>query len=345
MEETLGKRIVQNRKRLGLTQDRLAELLGVTAQAVSKWENDQSCPDITMLPKLAEIFDISTDVLLGIAPRQAVREAEVLPEENDEEENEGIHIQKGNWEFKYDADRSNALSFAILILMCGALTLLSRLLHWNASFWDILWPSALLVFGVRGMIRRISVINTFMSLCGIYFLTANLNRWEFSIGLELLFPVLLLVFGICLLADALKKPKHSRFRLFHNGKPLPESGSGKFSSSFTIDGETFACSTSFGENERYIQLPRLSGGEASVSFGELTVDLSGCEELTENCRIEACCSFGELKLLVPRKWRVEDTSGTAFGSVEISGHPDPDPQGVIYIDCSANFGEIEIRYI
>lgn len=53
MEETLGKRIVFHRKRLGLTQDALAERMGVTAQAVSKWENDQSCPDIGALPKLA----------------------------------------------------------------------------------------------------------------------------------------------------------------------------------------------------------------------------------------------------------------------------------------------------
>ena len=42
MEETLGKRIVFHRKRLGLTQDALAELMGVIAQAVSKWENGGS---------------------------------------------------------------------------------------------------------------------------------------------------------------------------------------------------------------------------------------------------------------------------------------------------------------
>ena len=48
MEDTLGKRIAAHRRRLGLTQDRLAELLGVTAQAVSKWENDQSCPSSTV---------------------------------------------------------------------------------------------------------------------------------------------------------------------------------------------------------------------------------------------------------------------------------------------------------
>ena len=66
MEETLGKRIIANRKRIGLTQDKLAEQLGVTAQAVSKWENEQSCPDITTLPKLAEIFGMSVDELLQI---------------------------------------------------------------------------------------------------------------------------------------------------------------------------------------------------------------------------------------------------------------------------------------
>ena len=42
MEQTMGKRIAANRKRLGLTQDQMAERLGVTAQAVSKWENEVS---------------------------------------------------------------------------------------------------------------------------------------------------------------------------------------------------------------------------------------------------------------------------------------------------------------
>ena len=65
MEQTLGKRIMENRKRLGWTQDRLAEQMGVSAQAVSKWENDQSCPDISLLPRLAELFGITVDELLG----------------------------------------------------------------------------------------------------------------------------------------------------------------------------------------------------------------------------------------------------------------------------------------
>ncbi len=65
MEETLGMRISELRREKGLKQDEVAERLGVSAQAVSKWENDVSCPDILMLPKLANLFDISVDELLS----------------------------------------------------------------------------------------------------------------------------------------------------------------------------------------------------------------------------------------------------------------------------------------
>lgn len=112
-----------------------------------------------------------------------------------------------------------------------------------------------------------------------------------------------------------------------------------------MDGEHFDCACSFGENHRLITLPRLSSGEASVSFGELTVDLSGCSEIANHCQIEASCSFGELKLLVPSHCRVEPDASTAFGAVEFEGHAAPDANTVIVLDCSANFGQICIHYI
>ena len=64
-ETTIGKRIVILRKQHGLTQEQLAERVGVSAQAVSKWENDQSCPDISTLPLLADALEVSVDHLLG----------------------------------------------------------------------------------------------------------------------------------------------------------------------------------------------------------------------------------------------------------------------------------------
>lgn len=70
---TLGNTILKYRKELGITQDALAQKLEVTNQAVSKWESDQCCPDINLLPRLADIFDITIDELFG-------REAPAKPE-------------------------------------------------------------------------------------------------------------------------------------------------------------------------------------------------------------------------------------------------------------------------
>ena len=53
------------RKQKGLTQEQLANALGVTNQSVSKWESGQCCPDIQLLPAIAELFEVSVDELLG----------------------------------------------------------------------------------------------------------------------------------------------------------------------------------------------------------------------------------------------------------------------------------------
>lgn len=65
MDMTLGKRIAQYRKEKGLTQEALAQEMNVSAQAVSKWENDQTCPDITSLPLLSKILGVTVDELLS----------------------------------------------------------------------------------------------------------------------------------------------------------------------------------------------------------------------------------------------------------------------------------------
>lgn len=77
MDMTIGKRIAALRKEKGLTQEELADHMGVSPQAVSKWENDQTCPDISALPKLARLLGVSVDELLeGKQELPAVR---VLP--------------------------------------------------------------------------------------------------------------------------------------------------------------------------------------------------------------------------------------------------------------------------
>ena len=65
MNDILGSNIMRLRKERGLTQEQLATALGISFQAVSKWETGNSCPDISTLPLLAEIFSVSIDELFG----------------------------------------------------------------------------------------------------------------------------------------------------------------------------------------------------------------------------------------------------------------------------------------
>lgn len=62
---TIGKNIADLRKSNGMTQEQLAETLGVSSQTVSKWENGITMPDIMLLPVIAGCFDITVDELYG----------------------------------------------------------------------------------------------------------------------------------------------------------------------------------------------------------------------------------------------------------------------------------------
>ena len=106
----------------------------------------------------------------------------------------------------------------------------------------------------------------------------------------------------------------------------------------------FECDLSFGERSYRVDVPELSGGEANVSFGELTVDLRSIGSVSDDCHIEANCSFGALNLLVPPRFAVRSDNSTAFASVNFIGHPDSDPEGLIHLDANASFGEIVVRY-
>lgn len=72
-EMTLGQRIAALRRQKDMTQEILAEALGVSPQAVSKWENDISCPDIMLLPQLAKMLDVTVDALLSGEPEPETR--------------------------------------------------------------------------------------------------------------------------------------------------------------------------------------------------------------------------------------------------------------------------------
>ena len=341
MEESIGKRISAHRKRLGITQDALAEQLGVTAQAVSKWENDQSCPDITTLPRLAEIFCCTTDSLLGLEEKKVHTEKE--ESQPAEEKLEESPVQDGLWELQWNAGRKSSVGIALWLLITGSLALASTLQGWGIDLWHILWSSGLMILGFMGLLRRFSVLRLAAFLSGGYFLLWHIGvlpdeltilRWDVMI------PGAILLFGLCLLADSFRKPSHSRFRIARNGHTLVNPGS-----QFSCEEDTFICTTTFGENHHLITLPELVRGHGELSFGELEVDLRGCESFAPGCTVDLSCAFGELTLILPKHCRAETNISTAFAASDVHGAPDPNADTVIYVNGRVSFGEITLRYL
>lgn len=76
MKPTMGQIIRRLRKERNLTQEELAEQLGVTFQAVSKWENDAGMPDISQVVPIAHVFGVTTDILFGNASTDGDEEVE-----------------------------------------------------------------------------------------------------------------------------------------------------------------------------------------------------------------------------------------------------------------------------
>ncbi len=86
--EAIGLRIRERRKALGLTQTALAQKLGITAQAVSKWETGMGCPEVYILPDLSRALETSIDALLGLAPMPVVEMSAAPSQEAEEPERE-----------------------------------------------------------------------------------------------------------------------------------------------------------------------------------------------------------------------------------------------------------------
>ncbi len=78
--KTIGTKIAELRKQKGMTQEELGALIGISAQSVSKWENEISMPDITLLPILADLFDITIDALFDKSSALPTTKSEDIPD-------------------------------------------------------------------------------------------------------------------------------------------------------------------------------------------------------------------------------------------------------------------------
>ena len=76
---SIGKNIACLRKKRGLTQAELGEMLGVSNQAVSKWESETTMPDVLLLPSIADVFECSIDELFSYVPKSKKAKLNTLP--------------------------------------------------------------------------------------------------------------------------------------------------------------------------------------------------------------------------------------------------------------------------
>ena len=331
---TLGERIKYHRKRLGLTQEQLAERVRVSAQAVSKWENNLSCPDISVLPELADVFDISLDELLGHSS-SAVCEAEPVEESGKDDQSDY------SWHWEMPMRKRHSVIFAIFVLLYGGLLLLNNVMSYDVSWWTLLWTLSLCFIGISGLCHGFSFFCLIMALAGSFFLMDAYGFFAFELGWGVLIPAILIIWGISLLLDLVLGKKKEKIK-----KAVHIAGDGKKKQEYSCTNGWLACEMSFGDHRTAVVTPLLRGGSLECSFGSYTVDFSGCEALAENCRIKIENNFGNLILLVPDHFRVELGSNETFaGDVEIKGSPAPEPQGILTINGESNFGSLEIKYI
>ena len=332
-EMTMGQRIALLRKRKGLTQDKLAELVGVTPQAVSKWENDSSCPDINIIPRLAEIFGVSTDVLLGTAemPDEAeVVEGEVIGSETNKKVNTERHIHVS----------LAGLAFPIFIVLLGASLIYRELAHIDVGFFKILLADVVLGFGIGFLLEKVSAFSIGLTGVGVYMALTCLDIIpKLTIHWSILLALLLVLWGISMIIERFRPRKHKHAKY----ASVKVSDNGK--AAFNCEDGYLESDVSFSEETQNVDCDLFKGGDIDVKFGEVNVYLTDCTRIAEGAVLNANAAFGSCRIFVSKHVRVEDKHSCAFGDVSVKGAPNADAGEVLMINAKANFGSIEIIYV
>lgn len=343
---TIGKKIMSLRKEAGLTQEQLAEKLGISPQAVSKWENGISCPDISILPTLASLFHVTVDDLLGVErPAAACQEPEQQAGQAEQEdsvcygpfccgdgEKGGDKGRHGKW---------HGLGFALLLIGLGVIFLLCRRFGLTPSVWDIVWPAVVMGLGIAWFVGEIAPIGLGMAFVGFYYLLRNMGQpLPFVLDWDLIWPVGLVLLGLGVLIDCFRWGNrwHERWlRRHRHGEEAME-----YSES---EGFLYVRAV-FGEGNRRVRMETLTGGKVDYVFAGGELDLTGVKALGDNAAatIQAHVVFAGCSVFLPPHIRLENKANCVFGGVEIKGGP-TNPTSVLTLTGDVVFGGIEIRYI
>ena len=334
-KQTMGKRISELRKGKGMTQDQLSQIMGVSAQAVSKWENDLSCPDISILPQLAEALGVTTDQLLGKEPLRSLSVEDGKPKAEKKMHTVNVTLQMAKWE---------KIVFSLLLLGIGVVFLLNALhvisLGTGITLWSVLWPFFLTCMGVMLCRKELNPVSLGLALFGLYMFLFNLKiiPEQYRLTWSMIWPTALILIGLTVLLGYLfpnrKGEGEGIFRV-EKGDPVfdysEEGGFVKIDAAFSSPSKKVTGDDPF------------RGADIDMSFGSLVFDLTEAN-IENGATIDADVSFGTLTLRLPASVCVKAENSAAFGGVSC---PAGDPDAAIRINLKADvsFGKIEVEYV
>ena len=342
--QTLGKRIAMLRKEKGLTQEQLAEKVGVSAQAVSKWENDVSCPDITLLPLLADILGVTVDELLGVKPI----EPHIIILDKDEAPKDGEKSgKKFTWEWNKHNRKWSTVAFCIgAILVCLLFVLremtplFPNIPEQEITAWDYVWPLLIFTVGLIS-VRDHVVFGSLFMLWGTYeFLVSALYP---VVQLPMVkWYVVLLVIAIVLLVSTIIGKRRLVVKVRNKDGKVRDNRTPELNVS--QENDYLKAEMSFGSGVITYDGDTLSGGSIDMNFGEYKVDLRNVKTFADNCLLKIDQNFGSLTIYLPGDVRLVKSSETAFASFAVYGEPDPNATQTIFIRGDVNFGTLQVKY-
>ena len=338
--QTLGKRIAALRKEKGMTQEQLAEKVGVSAQAVSKWENDASCPDITLLPLLGDILGVSVDELLGVKP---IEPHVIIIDKEESAPEKRTGGKKFQWE--WHAGKWSTIAFCIgLILVCLVFLLRNftplfpdytgKEITLNA--WGYVWPLLVFTLGLIFVRGEFIVGSALLTVGGYEFVRRMLIPSGVSLpGIP--WYVIVLIIAVMLLVKTIVKS-------------LRPSSSGKYRGdrspvmNVSQENDCLDAELKFGDGTVVYEKEVFAGGKVEMEFGDYEIDLTGVKRFTENCVLDIVQSFGSLTVILPKHVRAVKSSDMKFASSASFGEPDVNAAQVLIVKSKVGFGALQIKY-
>lgn len=218
--------------------------------------------------------------------------------------------------------------------------------------WSIIAAVLLIAWLISG-ISRVSFVEIFLPAALLYIVFQKPLEWFYISPWLLILAALFLGIGLSLIIRKRPRAPWGHHWTMHSGTGDGDASTPGFhgppeSSIEVNDDDNYPrAKISFGVTSRYLHAQNLTRGEFAASFGGLEVYLDQAQLNPEGAELGLECSFGSIKLYVPRSWTVRDNISASLANVENDTRMARPEEGLppLYLTGSVSFGSIEVAYI